>query len=253
MKVWGFWGQGRWRSAGLSVLLFFCSLSVGIQNSQAAEADQTSSPSPQLSREKLPQVTSLLGFPRYQLHRPEWAFQFSFSPRAFSGQGLSPAQGTNPTYAYQLLFEYQPAFLQGFGVLGFGPSARLYSFPNANVTANTFSVYSYGGQIRYQARYFREQVVVPMVAYTFEILSSEFIDPSSGSVSSKDKRAQLQGPSFGAWILLNFLDRSSANSLYLNTGITRTYLTFEAKKERGTVSRIPLNLWSYFVGLRLEL
>ena len=236
----------------LAILLALLSSSLALAEENQGNRLLASSEKSGVQQESKPQVTSILGFPRYQLHRPEWAFQFSFSPRAFSGQALSPAQGTRSTFAYQLLFEYQPSFLQSLGVLGLGPSISLYSFPNANITPRMTSVYSYGGQIRYQARYLREQYIVPMIAYSFEMLNSEFKDPISGAITSKDK-VRLQGPSFGAWILLNFLDRSSANSLYLNTGITRTYLTLEAKKTRGSLSQVQLNHWSYFVGLRLEL
>jgi|GEM_PF-905888 hypothetical protein len=241
----------RYLPLSFSILISLSSL-VWAEETQSISKNRGEIPSPVSQNESLPHVSSILGFPRYQLHQPEWAFQFSYSPKAFSGQALTPQQAGNPTYAYQLGIEYQPKFLQKFGVIGLGPTASLYSFPNTRVTSNFYSVSSYGGRIRYQARYFREQIIVPVVSYSWEILNYSFVDPSTGAATFKDK-TQLEGPTYGLWILINPLDRRSANSLYLNTGITRTYLTLEGKQEKATVSQVSINSWSYFAGLRLEL
>ena len=245
----------RHRALGIALAIFLIIALVQGAQAAAPQVEQLKPTSPTTQsqkKENAPQVSSLLGYPRYQLHRPEWAFQFSFSPRAFSGQSLTAQQGNHPTYAYHLSIEYQPRFLQSIGVFGIGPTATLYSFPNAQVTSNFYSVSSYGGRVRYQARYFREQILVPMVSYSWEFLNYNFVNPTAGGAPIKD-RVRLQGPTFGLWLLLNPLDRKSANSLYLNTGITRTYLTLEAKREQATVSQSSINNWSYFAGLRLEL
>lgn len=185
-----------------------------------------------------------LGAPLYTYSRPQWALELLGSVYAFGGTALTSLQASSPADAIGIQFEYQPAFLQSLGVFGIGPSIFVYPFPG-NATSGFFSVYAGGGQIRYQARYFREQPLVPMVAYAFEYFSYNFADGTQGSLLS-------QGPSFGLWLYLNFLEPSSANHAYMDGGIKRTYAVVELRNMSGKDSNISFSGSSIYFGLRFE-
>ena len=68
--------------------------------------------------------------------------------------------------------DYQPPFFQMFGVLAFGPEMNVYPVlpMNPGVASSIYSTWAYGGSVRYQARFFREQLLVPVVGYDYEHL-----------------------------------------------------------------------------------
>ncbi len=189
--------------------------------------------------------------PLYTTLRPQWAIGLNSSLNALGGRALTSQQGTNPIYAFQLLVEYQPAFLQSLGVMGIGPSATIYPIFNNPVTYQAASIVSVGGQIRYQARFFREQPIVPFAGYSMEYLNYQFTTGASGI-------AVVKSPIFGAMVLLNFLEPSSAAQFFINNGILRSYAIFELRNlsssSPNNVVGLPITisgLSSYF-GLRFE-
>ncbi len=178
----------------------------------------------------------------YQLLRPEWGWQIESSLQSFGGQALHPSQNNNQAIAFGALAEYQPAFLQPFGVFSLGGSLHVYPYFGGNDSLLT--IVSTGISIRYQARFFREQILVPTVAYQYELLRTLFKDQNAWSV--------LRGPSVGLWLLLNGIDQNSASHFYLNSKILRTYLIAEMKGLQGSVSYTAITGYSFYFGVRFE-
>jgi hypothetical protein len=195
--------------------------------------------------------TPLKHYPAYQVVRPQWGVQLSGAPAAFSGTALVPAQGTSQATGLTILAEYQPAFLQSIGVIGIGPSFNVYPIFYGNSTSNPFAIFSGGAQIRYQARFFREQPVVPIAAYGFEYLRYQYV--ANNGVQGASGAMLISGPTLGAWILLNVIDSATASQMYLSTGIVRTYLTVEWKNMTGSDGTATVvSGGSFYAGLRFE-
>jgi hypothetical protein len=184
--------------------------------------------------------------PRFHQSRPEWGVEVTSSLNAFGGKALIYEQGTSPIYAFSIQMEYQPAVIQSYGVLGIGPSVALYPPFNTAVSSSFASLWAAGGQIRYQARYFREQILVPMIAYSAEYFNYDFQNGNHGNLIAS-------GPTAGVWLLMNSLEKASASQLYLNNGVTRSYVVLEY---RTLTSKDPLlagRKGSYYFGLRFEM
>jgi hypothetical protein len=130
-------------------------------------------------------------------------------------------------------------------VVGIGPIVELYPIFNSGSTPTKFSLYSFGGQIRYQARYFREQVIVPVVGYTVESFYYSFTRGATGNLISS-------GPTAGLWFLLNFLEPQSASQFYINSGVLRSYLILEYRNMRGSDANVSFSGGSYYFGVRCE-
>ena len=186
--------------------------------------------------------------PRYQKSIPQWGFELSSSLSAFGSQSQTQTQGDNQIAAFSLGIEYQPAFIQKFGVLSIGPYYTLYPEFTRQGTDAAFALQAAGGTIRYQARYFLEQIVVPMIAYQVEHFQYRYSKGPSGSLVAK-------GPTFGLWFLLNSLDRSTASQMYMNTGISRSYAVLEFRVLQGKNTADDVNFYkgSYYFGLRFEM
>lgn len=183
--------------------------------------------------------------PPYQKHFPELAIELTTSFNAFGRQALVVEQGSHGIYAISLGMEYQPAFLQSIGVIGIGPYFTSYPSFGASIAPSALSLLGVGAQIRYQARYFREQPIVPMVAYSGEYFNYEFNSGMKGHLVSS-------GPTVGAWLLLNFLEPRAAAQFYSNTGISRSYAVVEYRMLKGSNSDLAFSGGSYYVGLRIE-
>ena len=76
------------------------------------------------------------GEPDYKSAHPQTGFEINASPNAFGGSALTNTQGANSIYALNLRAEYQPAFIQNYGILGIGPSFTAYVPHGGNITPN---------------------------------------------------------------------------------------------------------------------
>jgi hypothetical protein len=186
--------------------------------------------------------------PLYQQLHPRWAMDASFSLKPFKGQ-LPGASASNVTgsRAVTLRVEYQPEFFKRFGVLGFGPSLGVYPLVPTNAqTSNVFALWSLGAQVRYQAKFLRNQFVVPWGGYAIESFRYGLKSGTKGSL-------QLSGAFFGGAVLLNGLDPSMAGDFYSDHGVKRTYAFAEIRALRGSSGSVRLSESSVFFGLRFEL
>ena len=184
--------------------------------------------------------------PLYKQLRPRWGVEASTSMNAFGGNPSTPYGPTSKIWAVSLQLDYQPAWIQRFGVLSFGPSANVYPvLPPTDLTNGRFSIWSLGAQIRYQARYVREQILVPTVGYDIQSMSY-------GLNANKNGRTTIQGSFYGLMLLLNPLDPISAADFYGNYKIMRTYLVGEVRTLSSSDPVIAFSQPSAYFGLRLE-
>ncbi|MFZ9595837.1 MAG: hypothetical protein ACO3A2_07130 [Bdellovibrionia bacterium] len=191
--------------------------------------------------------------PRFYDYKPQWGISLNYSPAAFGGRALAPQQGSLQATAFSIVTEFQPRFIQSLGVLGIGTALSIYPIlgqPSeaSPLNPSAFSIWSLGGQVRYQARFFRQQVLVPSVAYAWEYLTYYFNDGPEGHLL-------LSGPVYGLWLLLNWIDPSTAAHFFIDYGVARTYLIFEARDVRSSQENLNIQSvrgFSYFLGLRFE-
>lgn len=185
--------------------------------------------------------------PKYQRNKPQWAYQLSGSVNALGSENFFPIE----TGGVSVQFEFQPRFIQKFGILGLGLNLNAYylsagsGFPTPALPI-PFGIFSGGGQVRYQLRYLREQAIVPFGGYTAEYA---YYNLTSGSGTY-----WAHGPLVGGMILLNIFEPSAAAEMYADTDISRTYLTTEVRFISGGdgVVNVPMGP-SVYVGLRFEL
>jgi hypothetical protein len=178
--------------------------------------------------------------------------QFSGAYKALgSGINYPTTQGMS-SQAFLFEGEYQPLFLQKFGILGVGPSIGIYPTTGTDITTgngltqNNFDLWEIGGQIRYQARYFENQIFVPFAAYQMQLLNYSLQYGPTG-------RVVLHGGSLGLSFLLNTLDKQQALMLFKNTHVSRTYFFIQGTSLTGNDSNISVSGVSLFFGLRCEL
>jgi hypothetical protein len=189
--------------------------------------------------------------PFFTTLRPSWAFQLHGSSKAMGGTDLSLTGEDVSPRAFAMQFEYQPPFLQDFGVFSLGPSLGIYPFiprrSGVAPTSGTLSIWEVGGQLRYQARFFREQPIVPVLGYSLEYIRYTLADGTDGSVVA-------QGPFVGALLLLNIFDPGGAAGFYTNFEVLRSYVAFEYRMLSGSDPQGPLTFsgGSLFFGLRFE-
>lgn len=187
----------------------------------------------------------------YEAAHPPWAIQFSVGTNAYGEviEGVQASEIGSKHFAqsFSMQFEYQPPFLQRFGMVTLGPSLDWY-FTGISVpfqVKNTFAVYSYGGQIRYQARYFNNQWLVPVVGYQAQYWNYSTADGAEGRMLAK-------GPTFGLMFLLNAVEPDVAKDFFVTEGVARSYLLAEFRNINGNDGNINLTGKSLFIGLRLE-
>jgi hypothetical protein len=186
--------------------------------------------------------------PLFQQLHPRWAIDVSFSMKPYKGQ-LPGASASNVTGSrgITLRSEYQPAFLSKIGVVGIGPSLTVYPLvPTTAQTGNAFGLWSIGAQLRYQARFFRNQILVPWAGFAFENFRYGLSNGTKGT-------AMLTGPFFGGGVLLNALDGGMAADFYSDHGVLRTYAFAEIRALTGASGAVNLSESSVFFGLRFEL
>jgi hypothetical protein len=190
----------------------------------------------------------------YKKAVPVWGAELTGSVNGLGSQPVSPIQGTIPARAFSIQADYQPPFIQQahLGVLGFGPSLAMYpiiqdlfNITQAKAVDNFASFWSWGGQVRYQARFFREQPLVPVASYQVQSLSYQF-------TGYNRYHTTLKGPTFGLWFLLNILDTTSAANFYNEGGVSRSYLIAELRQMSASDPQITVSGSSFYFGLRVE-
>jgi hypothetical protein len=184
--------------------------------------------------------------PYYQQIRPQWGVELGGAAQSLGDSPSIPDLGDAKLRAISLRFEYQPSFLQGLGVFSLGPSLTAYPvIPKTSLTRPIVGIWSVGGQIRYQARYFREQPIVPVAGYSYERLSYSLASGTQGSFITK-------GAFFGGMLLLNIFDPGTTAQFFLNYKVTKSYLLAELHTYSGGDSNITVSGRSVFFGLRFE-
>ncbi len=168
-----------------------------------------------------------------------------FVQKGFAGDPVVSAIG--------LMADYQPAFLQVLGVFDLGATIAIHPiFPSPNPYVNSIaSNYTLGLQAKYQLRFFSGQFLVPVVGYFADAFFYAFNQPNSPSTVTQG-RTVIQGPLLGAWLLLNWMEPSVARDYFVDSGASRTYLTFEARKMVSNEPSLPINGFTYLFGLRSE-
>ncbi|MBU6375875.1 MAG: procyclic acidic repetitive family protein [Bdellovibrionales bacterium] len=210
------------------------------QTPNADQAEQTEKPPVKRAKKDY-------SVPFYQQKRPNWALEISAAARSGLGN-LSSISSADPSgiRSFQIQGEFQPQWFQLLGVLGIGGSGALYlTSPTNAVTQSLAGLLSYGYQARYQARWIRNQWVVPFVGYRGKVLRYQLKNDLAGTLST-------QGVFYGGMILLSALDEASAAEMYANMGVSRVYLLAEASSLEGSDSNITLKGSTYFFGLRFE-
>jgi len=237
----------------ISALSSFASLS-------SAEADDSNLPAPPSPPEGPllnPENTSKvrrLNQPIYERVRPTWGFELtvgqpfaSFAPSFMPDYVIPSNTSSYVGYAPSLRIEYQPAFIQSIGVLGIGYSATSYIL--TGFSNSWLSLYGSGVQLRYQARFFNEQILVPEAAFSVQYVGYNFAT-ATNQLTGALWATETQ---LGLWFLLNKLEPSATNDGFIETGILRTYLTSEVHLPNGSDGNINLSSPSLFFGLRIEI
>ncbi len=176
---------------------------------------------------------------------PDFAGQVAFAPETFT-QSPTIAHSSVTVHALNSTFEYQPHFLQKYGVFGVGVIGGLYFITPQGVVTNSFlDFYSVGAQLRYQLRYFAEQPVVPFFGYAAEYFRYHNINAGVQSISQN-------GPFLGLMFLLNDLDKDAMRNLYRDNGVSRVYAVAEARGSSSGDQTLPWSPRTWFFGVRAE-
>ena len=203
----------------------------------ASKGDTVSSEPAQTEPPRLSQSISEYDprIPPYYYYKPQWAVGLFYAPRAF-GDVSTVIRGAS------IVFEYQPRFLQKIGVIGLGPVFSVYPITSPSWNLNAWSV---GGIVRYQARWFQNQWLVPTLGFSFDRITYNVKTPPSVTTTES-------GPVFGLMFLLNAIDPDTAAQSFVEPGFVRSYVFAELK--RPTSSDVLLanqgNVWQF--GLRIE-
>lgn len=183
--------------------------------------------------------------PAYEKVKPKWALELTYAQNTFT-KSPTIANSSVSIQGASIIFEYQPPFVQKYGVLGLGAMASVYNVsPSSVLTQSLLSFFSAGAQIRYQAKYFREQPVVPYFGYGFEYFEYQFINANwSNFIRS--------GPIVGIMFLINAFDHDSAHELFVDSGIARTYIVAETRGSSSGDQTLAISPLDWFFGIRFE-
>ncbi len=179
--------------------------------------------------------------PYYLQKRPLFALQLSGSSRAalgadsvIAGQALDGARGLETG------LEVQPRWIQAVGVISLGLNAGYHR----SSAADRLLVYGLRGA--YQAKWFTNQWVVPVIGYSMGKVAYKLPSGSSGSIPSA-------GLFYGLRFFLSAADPDAAAEFYNGYDVSRVYLTLETTQRSGADSNLSLAGRSTSVGLRFEL
>ena len=104
-----------------------------------------------------------------------------------------------------------------------------------------------GGILRYQLKVFKNQIIVPTAALSFD----HYRIPNGSSLIQMPN-GNLMGFSYGAMLNLSWIDQVTARDAYRTLGMTKAYLTAEiynTEFQNPVFSLIPE---FYVFGVRLE-
>lgn len=181
-------------------------------------------------------------------HATSWGFQFDGTFSAFGGEPIATSTTEYDVRGVTLQLEYLLPLAERMGKLGVGINYGAYPVSaSAGLTSGPFSVSQLGLQARYQFKYFDHQWVVPVAALMLNRLSYEF------SFATAESSMMLTGFSGGLWIYLNPWEPTAAADMETDAGISRTYLTAEARMLSGENTDLAISGASYFFGLRFEM
>jgi hypothetical protein len=178
--------------------------------------------------------------PYYQVVPTSWSAGFR---AAFNQFPFQSSMGT----VEELFFEKHLLF-QKVGVLSAGVHAGL-----APMEVSKYSNFKFGGLIRYQLQFIKNQIIVPTVAAVYDVFR----------LKAKDSTVQNYGNfgfMFGGMLNLGFFDRETARDGHQSIGLNRTYLTVDYRplslsglvyeRKNGDAAGPEGALW-YF-GIRME-
>jgi hypothetical protein len=143
--------------------------------------------------------------------------------------------------------EYTPAFPtpHPIGVIGIGGQISSAD-TTGNARLKNMSGFGFGGYLRYQFKYFKDQPLVPYGGYLLERRSYV---PYTRDMTWSNLRAPFVGMEF----LLNPLDMAGARSLYESVGIRRSYLFGELRHNYRHTSNVEMRNYVIFMGVRVEI
>ncbi len=230
-------------------------IALNFAGSPNAQADSDSPPPLEKRKTLVVDIESLKSQLGLQLFGAPSLITNGQAGQYFTNQGYPGTDVTTPTIsAFGLMVDYQPWFLQFAGAFDFGVTLALNPILSSsqNIVDSVLSIYTLGLQARYQLRLFSWQPLVPVVGYFADNLFYSFQNPS-GSGQAITGRALVHGPMVGVWLLLNWMEPSSARQFYINSGASRSYLTFEMR-QMTTLDGKTLNVngRSYLFGIRME-
>ncbi len=184
--------------------------------------------------------------------RPHWSFELKgglFTP-ALANWARYYGKRDIPEYALSLAYKVTRQVEVGIegGMLeakgqGFAP---IHQIATGNVTYDLYPVNAF---VLLRGVFNEEQWIVPYAGggYTkmFYREKVEMQNTVSGSANGYHARGGLQ-------FLLDPLDRSAANNMYIDYGVFHTYLFVEAQYSHAVISGINLGGTSYLAGLLFE-
>ncbi len=190
--------------------------------------------------------------------RPHWSFELKggmFAP-ALANWTQFYSKRDIPEYAISLAYKVRrqiEAGLEGGFLEARGMAYAPIHSANAGHTVlagrATYDLYPVNAFILLRGVFNENQWIVPYAGggYTkiFYREKIEMQDTVSGSANGYHARGGLQ-------FLLDGLDRSAANNMYIDYGVFHTYLFVEAKYSHAVVSGINLGGTSYLAGLLFE-
>ncbi|MGZ3686649.1 MAG: hypothetical protein ACXWP5_00030 [Bdellovibrionota bacterium] len=185
----------------------------------------------------------------YEGSHPSFGVELNMTPWAFGGQAIIPNEGQGSGMGISIQSEWQPKNLQKGGVLGIGAVVDIFPMYLPSMNKSIRPILGGGAMLRYQFKYWDSQPVVPFGGYSAEALTYDFNAPTNNGAGT----FFAHGPVFGAYFLLNFLDRKTSVQTYIDTGLKRTYLVAEGRMIMGGDGQVNLGGITGYFGIRLEM
>jgi len=162
----------------------------------------------------------------------------------------SRAGNVKNSSAFIFQYQWQPAVLQRFGIVGIGPNISAYPAVKARgqVINGYRNGWGLGSQLSWQGKFSGRQWLLPVVSYAAEYNIYSLTGGERGSFWS-------HGPRIGAWLLLNAIDPTDTDRQQSDYGSARTYAILEYSNVRsgnGAGRDIDIRGNAIQFGLRFE-